>query len=337
MNLMTGRERVTATLKHTTPDRAPRDLWALPYVSLFRKDELDALLHEFPTDFGQPESSPGSSDDARDRLANPGIYTDEWGSVWEVGEPGIIGEVKRPALSDWSALATYQPPWDLVRNRDLGRADRNCATSDSFMLSPACARPFERLQFLRGTEDTFIDLAERTPEIFKLIEMIHEFYLTDVENWARSDVDGIFLMDDWGANNALLIDPVAWREIFKPLYRDYCDIIHGAGKSVFFHSDGNIEAILDDFIEIGVDAINSQLFCMDIEDLAKRYKGRITFWGEIDRQHVLPFGSPADVQAAVRRVRNALDDGTGGVIAQCEWGKDNSKENIEAVFKAWLD
>jgi hypothetical protein len=141
---MTGRERVTAALKHTTPDRAPRDLWALPYVSLFRKDELDALLREFPKDFGQPESSPGSSDDARERLATPGIYTDEWGSVWEVGEPGIIGEVKNPALSDWSALATYQPPWDLVRKRDLSRADRNCAKSDSFMLAPACARPFER-------------------------------------------------------------------------------------------------------------------------------------------------------------------------------------------------
>ena len=91
-----------------------------------------------------------------------------------------------------------------------------------------------------------------------------------------------------------------------------------------------------DLVEIGVDAINSQLFCMNIEDLAERYKGKITFWGEIDRQHVLPFGSEANVRAAVNRVRNVLDDGTGGVIAQCEWGKDNPRQNIEAVFQAWL-
>jgi uroporphyrinogen decarboxylase len=106
---------------------------------------------------------------------------------------------------------------------------------------------------------------------------------------------------------------------------------------VFFHSDGHIAAIYGDLIEIGVNALNSQLFCMDIEDLARKYKGQITFWGEIDRQHVMPFGTTDDVRNAVRRVRNALDDGTGGVIAQCEWGKDNSKENVEAVFKEWWE
>jgi hypothetical protein len=334
---MTGRQRVNATLTNAGPDRAPRDLWALPYVSLFRKDQLDELLTAYPSDFGVSQTSPGSDDTQSQHLAEPGIYTDEWGSLWEVGEPGIIGEVKRPALADWSALAAFQPPWEMVRNRDMTQTNRRCAESNLFMLSPACARPFERLQFLRGTENTFMDLVERPPEMFELIELIHEFYLADVRNWAGSDVDGVFLMDDWGSNNALLVSPKIWREIFKPLYRDYCDIIHAAGKFVFFHSDGNIEAIYGDLIDIGVDAINSQLFCMDLEDLARRYKGRITFWGEIDRQHVLPFGTPDEVRAAVRRVRNALDDGSGGVIAQCEWGKDNPKENIETVFNTWLD
>jgi len=75
---------------------------------------------------------------------------------------------------------------------------------------------------------------------------------------------------------------------------------------------------------------------MNIESLSDKYKGKITFWGEIDRQHVLPFGTPKDVRKAVLRVRRALDNGTGGVIAQCEWGKDNPRENIETVFDSWL-
>jgi len=333
---VTGRERVRAALTHTRPDRVPRDLWALPYVSLFRKEELDEALRTFPPDIGRSELSPGSSDTELQRLATPGRYMDEWGSVWELGEPGVVGEVKYPALASWSKLKTYQPPWDVVRNRDLAHANRECEQSDCFMLSPVCARPFERLQFLRGTENVFLDLAYGSPQVFKLIEMIHEFYLADVQNWASSNVDAVFLMDDWGTNQALLISPEVWRAVFKPLYRDYCDIIRAAGKFVFFHSDGNIEAIFGDLVELGIDAINSQLFCMNIEDLAERYKGRITFWGEIDRQHILPFGSEADVRAAVNRVRNALDDGTGGVIAQCEWGKDNPRHNIEAVFQAWL-
>ena len=62
-----------------------------------------------------------------------------------------------------------------------------------------------------------------------------------------------------------------------------------------------------------------------------------TFWGEIDRQHVLPFGTTDDVREAVMRVRRALDDGTGSLIVQCEWGKDNTKENIEAVFRSWSE
>ena len=334
---VTGRDRIKAALTHTGPDRAPRDLWALPYVSLFRKEELEEVLRAYPSDIGRPELSPGSGDTELARLARPGTYTDEWGSVWQLGEPGIVGEVNRPALADWSKLATYQPPWDLVRKRDLSLANCECEKSQCFMLSSVCARPFERLQFVRGTENVFLDLAYDTKEIRKLIEMIHEFYVADVTAWAESAVDGVFLMDDWGTNLALLINPDLWRSVFKPLYKDYCDVIHDAGKFVFFHSDGYIDAIYSDLIEIGVDAINSQLFCMDIERLAQKYKGRVTFWGEIDRQHALPFGSPQDVQAAVHRVRNALDDGTGGVIAQCEWGKDNSRNNIEAVFAAWLE
>lgn len=332
---MTGRDRVVATLNHQATDRPARDLWALPYVSLFEPDELNAVLSEFPCDIGRPELSPGSNDADLQHMARPGAYTDDWGSVWEIAEPGVVGEVKQPAVAEWSRLDSFQPPRHLVRDRDLAHVNRACDESDRFMLSGISARPFERLQFLRGTENTFMDLAYGTAEVGRLLEMIHEFYLTDVKSWAASNVDAVFMMDDWGTNRALLISPEMWRQFFKPLYRAYCDIIHAADKYAFFHSDGNIEAIYGDLIEVGMDAINSQLFCMDIEGLAGQYKGRVTFWGEIDRQHVLPFGSPEEVRAAVRRVREAMDDGHGGVIAQCEWGVANPTENIRAVFEAW--
>ncbi|MBZ0301707.1 MAG: methyltransferase, partial [Anaerolineae bacterium] len=264
-------------------------------------------------------------------------YTDDWGSVWHVAEAGVIGEVKEPALADWSELAHYQPPWVLLRDRNVDAINRRCVQSDQFMLSDATVRPFERLQFLRGTENLFIDLAYGTSELRRLLAMVHEYYLEDIRRWCQTDVDGVMFMDDWGANQRLLINPETWREWFKPLYREYCDLIHAAGKFAFFHTDGHTAAIYDDFVEIGIDAINSQLFVMDIEALAHKYKGRITFWGEIDRQYVLPFGSPDEVRAAVMRVRRALDDGMGGVIAQCEWGKDNPRQNVEAVFKTWLE
>ncbi len=335
--MMTGRDRVKAALTFSKPDRAPRDLWALPYVGLFQKDEFEALVEKYPMDIGASQLSPGWNDEVIQSTAKEGHYTDDWGSVWYVGEPGVIGEVKEPALADWSKLDTFQPPWHLVRKRDLSHVNRSCEESDQFMLSDVTARPFERLQFLRGTENLFVDLAYGTAEMLKLLEMVHEFYLEDVQSWCQSNVDAVFLMDDWGSKRQLLINPKTWRELFKPLYKEYCDLIHAAGKFAFFHTDGHTEAIFGDLIEVGMDAINAQLFTMDIEELARKYKGKVTFWGEIDRQYVLPFGTPEEVHEAVMRVRRALDGGTGGVIAQCEWGKFNPIENIEKVFESWME
>ena len=177
---MTGRERAKRALTFDGPDRAPRDIWALPYVQLFRKDELDELRAEFPMDIGSPQLSPGWSDKVVQATRTPGYYRDDWGSVWYVGEAGVIGEVKEPALADLSALAHFQPPWHLVRGRYLSHANRCCALSDQFMLSDVTARPFERLQFLRGTQNLYCDIGYGVPELRVLLEMVHEFYLEDI-------------------------------------------------------------------------------------------------------------------------------------------------------------
>ncbi|MBN1966387.1 MAG: methyltransferase, partial [Anaerolineae bacterium] len=212
-----------------------------------------------------------------------------------------------------------------------------CAGTDAFVLGTSAVRPFERMQFLRGTAELYLDLGLGSDEVQRLRDLVHAYFREEVARWCATDVDGISFLDDWGAQNRLLISPAMWRELFKPLYAEYCQMIHAAGKFAFMHSDGHISAIIPDLIEIGVDALNAQLFCMDIESLGQQHRGRITFWGEIDRQRVLPFGGPKDVRAAVRRVRAALDDGSGGVFAQCEWGLDVSRENVEAVFAAWME
>lgn len=334
---MTSRERVFRTLEFRNPDRAPRDLWALPGVGMMRRDELDEMVRRFPSDFGSPSVRYGESSRRSGTHGAKGVYIDEWGTQWVVAEDGVCGEVKHPQLADWNALAAFQPPWELLDGADFSQTNRSCAESDRFMKAGTGVRPFERMQFLRGSENLFLDLMCQPREFLLLRDMIHDFERRELELWARTDVDAVGFMDDWGTQHSLLIDPELWRDVFKPMYREYCRIVKGAGKRVFFHSDGHTEAIIDDLIEIGVDAVNTQIFCMDIESLAQRFKGRITFWGEICRQHILPFGSVEDVRAAVRRVRRAFDDGSGGLIAQCEWGVRDPAENIAAVFDTWLE
>lgn len=332
---MTSRERVQRTLTFQSPDRIPRDLWALPAVEMTQPEDLEEVIRRFPLDIAKPSFSPGQSKRSSGNSAEIGVYTDDWGSVWQVAERGVIGEVKEPALAEWSKLACYNPPWELIRERDLGMVDAECEKCDRFMLSDCTARPFERMQFLRGTENLLMDLAYLPSELWALREMVHEFYTEDIAQWCKTSVDGVVMMDDWGAQHSLLISPDEWRSVFMPLYRDYCDLIHDAGKFAFFHTDGHVEAIYGDLIDVGVDAINTQLFCMDIEEIGRRYKGKVTFWGEIDRQEVLPFGAQEDVREAVRRVHRALGDPSGGIIAQCEWGKNNPAGNIAAVFETW--
>jgi hypothetical protein len=119
------------------------------------------------------------------------------------------------------------------------------------------------------------------------------------------------------------------------MYAEYNEMIHAAGKFAFVHSDGYIFDVYEDLIEIGADAVNSQLFCMDIDQIGRQFKRRTTFWGEIDQQYVLSFGSVQQTRQAVRRVAAALYDGRGGVIAQCWFGPGVKPENVRAAFDEW--
>lgn len=332
VSLVDSRERVRRTLEFQAVDRAPRELWVLPGVHMSRPQEF---AEKYPSDFTGPPARYGPGLLSRGVPGMVGQYTDEWGCTFTVAEAGVIGEVKEPILKNLKD--ELHIPWEILENADLTKVDRFCETSTKFVKAGTTVRPFERLQFLRGSENLLLDLAYDRPEFHSLKDKVHRFFVAEIEMWAATKVDAVSFMDDWGTQRSLLISPVIWREVFKPLYAEYCGILKKAGKYVFFHSDGHIEQIIPDLIELGVDALNAQLFCMNIEEIGARYRGQITFWGEIDRQHILPFQGLKEVKAAVARVRKALDHGQGGVIAQCEWGNDVPQENIEAVFEAWLD
>jgi hypothetical protein len=117
------------------------------------------------------------------------------------------------------------------------------------------------------------------------------------------------------------------------MYKDYVDIAHSHGKKIFMHSDGYTLQIIPHLIEIGLDAMNAQIFCIGVDKLAP-FKGKLTFWGEIDRQHLLPYATLTEIEEAVKKVYNTLWD-NGGCIAQCEFGPGAKPENVYKVFETW--
>jgi len=329
----TSRELVRRTLEFDNPARVPRQLWLLPWAASHHPAEAAEISRRFPDDI---ISAPGFFKAELPGFGDcyaKGTSRDAWGCVFENIHPGAIGQVKEPLLADWSRLDALRYPEELL-TVDREKVNAFCRETDRFVLSGTWARPFERLQFLRGTENLFYDLADRPPELFELLGGLHDFYMKELEVWASTDVDALTVMDDWGTQDALLIAPKTWLEIFKPLYRDYIEIAHQAGKALFFHSDGHITRILPDLVELGLDAVNSQVACMGVKELGERFAGKLTFWGELDRQQVLPEGSRDDVRAAVREMRGALYR-DGGVIAQCEFGLGAKPENVIAFFEAW--
>jgi hypothetical protein len=180
----------------------------------------------------------------------------------------------------------------------------------------------------------YYDLGTENRKMFVMLERVHDFYLRLMELWCKNtNIDGFFAMDDWGFQRSLLIKPDTWIKYFKPLYRDYVNLAHKYGKKFFFHSDGFTFDIIPQFIDLGFDAVNLQIFCIGIEKIAQ-FKGKITFWGELDRQHLLPYGTPEKIDAAVRNVYSALW-ADGGAIAQCEFGIGANPANVCQMFKAW--
>lgn len=333
--MMSSRERVCRCLDFDRPDRPPRDLWTLPIVEIDNgKEAVAAFRQRWPVDFRQV---PGCRPKAIRAQGDPyaaGTATDDWGCVFENILPGVHGEVKHPILDDWSKLPDIRPPEEQLQV-DIAAVNAFCRQEEKFIFAAGWARPFERMQFLRGTENLYYDLAEEGPELRALIDLVHGFFVKQYTIWAGTGVDALVMMDDWGSQRSLLINPAQWRRLFKPLYTEYVKIAHDHGKKFFMHSDGHIQSIYPDLIEIGVDALNSQLFCMDIPELGRTAKGRIAFWGELDRQRVLPEGTPEEVRAAVAKVVEHLYDPAGGVIAQFSWEGRTPIANAEAVFAAW--
>jgi uroporphyrinogen-III decarboxylase len=333
---MNSRELVKKTLEFDKPPRTARQLWKLPWAEWNYPKEVAAILADYPPDIVAADAVPlKQTPKTYGEPYKVGEYTDAWGCVYVQKLDGIHGEVKNPVVvgeewEDFEEKIHIPVEWLTV---DIDGVNRFCAETDKFVLMGAGARIFEILQFMRGTENFYADLALDNPGMRRAMRKVHEFNCELFEVWAKTDVDALQCGDDWGSQQSLLINPKTWVEVFKPMYRDYAEIARRHGKKMFMHSDGHILAIYPHLIEIGIDALNSQLFCMDFDKL-EQFAGKITFWGEIDRHNILPFGTEEDTRVAVRKVRERLWR-NGGCIAQCEFGPGAKPENVRAVFDEW--
>jgi hypothetical protein len=333
---MTPRELVIKTLNHEPVPRVPRDLWISAGEDSSRADELAEMNVRYPSDILTFEPAPLHGKHSHGKPGKAGDWTDAWGCVWHVGDEEAAAEPKTSPLADASRIASYRPPAELLDHSRFARASKICPTTNRFVLAWSDVRPFDRLQFLRGREAALADLARGTKDTRSLLAMLHDFACKELELWAATEVDGVAFRDDWGSPDGLLVSPDLWRNLFRPMYRDYCKILHAKDKFIFFHSEGDVSDIFSDLVKLDIDAIHAQLRLMNLERLAKRYRGRVTFWGEIDRQQFQNPGTAEEFRETVLALRKALDFGRGGVIAQCTWDHGVRLQTVATFFEQWL-
>lgn len=176
--------------------------------------------------------------------------------------------------------------------------------------------------YLRGFENFMVDLVANKDFAHALMRRVTDYQAARYARFlelAGDALDVILFADDMGGQDGLYLSPRTYREMIKPYHAELLGLIKSRAKArVMFHSCGSVASLLDDFIEIGMDILNPVQVAakgMDTAELKKRYGNRVAFWGAIDTQRVLPYGTPEDVRAEVRRRIADLAPGGGYVVA----------------------
>jgi len=333
-----SQERVVAALTFKNPDQVPLDMWIHRATQLRYGKDLDALLEKHPLDivrmFGPTDRN------FYPEMSDVGDIKDPWGSTWRVLRQGINGEVKVPAIDDVEKVAAYETPlaWlaeEWRRHDDAVNRKIEAGRKQGRFILGGYIEPFQRMQFIRGTENLLLDLAGEREAALLLRDKVVDYFKIYLDYWLKKDVDAIYFSDDYGTQRALLISPAMWREVFKPAYQELMVIIKKAGKFVFYHTCGHVLDLYPEFVGLRIDAINSQLHCMGLDNVADRFAGKITFWGEMDRQGLLPSGTPEQIYREADRMKARLFVNGGGLIGHSVAGVDVPLANIEAILTCW--
>jgi hypothetical protein len=330
---MTSRERVTRAIRFSGPDRLPILHGILPGAVDRHGKRLEALLERYPSDFAGQSGRYLATEESPHY--QQGLDRDEWGCTWINLIGGVEGQVRVHPLADWRHLETYRPPDP--RAGHWGNPEVRPEPDRYWLEGGGGGRLFERMHFLRGFQALLCDIAEGRPEVRILRDLVLKHTLERLEEQLIYPMDAISFMDDWGTQDRLMIRPDAWRELFKPAYRQIVDRVHAAGKQFYFHTDGHTREILPDLIEIGVDVLNPQFSCMPLEAIAEICAGQVCISSDIDRQRLLPHGTPREIRAHVRRVVELFGGPRGGLIGRASIGPDVPYENLQAVLSAFAE
>ena len=268
---------------------------------------------------------------------------DNWGCVWEAAIDGIVGQVVGHPLDDWAKWPDYPMP-DPLTQADEGPADwpkrrENVqkARAEGKLTSGGLPHGFlfMRLFYLRGYENLMMDLIDEPPELQQLIDRLVVHNRTIVEQWLAAGVEDLIDGgDDLGTQTMSMIGREHFHRWITPAYKAIFAPARQRGMHVALHSDGYILDLMDEFIEAGVTITNPQDLCNGIDSLAREVKGRMCIRLDIDRQSIVPFGTPNDIHDLIEEEVRKLGSPAGGLEFICGIYPPTPPANVDAVCSA---
>jgi uroporphyrinogen decarboxylase len=263
------------------------------------------------------------------------IVYDVWGVGWDFCSEGV--QVKRHPIQDLKSLSNYVFPDPTARGL-MGFAEGVVAKHgrEYFVLAFQHISLFERAWALRSFENLMMDVAAEEPYLDTFLDAIADYQVKVARRFVQIGVDGVRIGDDYGSQLGLLMSPKAWRRYIKPRLARIYAVYQDASLPVFQHSCGDLRTILPDFVEMGLSVLHPlQPKAMPQDEVEAACGGRITFFGGIDTQELLPFGKPEDVREGVRRCVDLFGKQGGYIIAPSqEVMSDVPIENVNALISA---
>lgn len=326
---MTKREAVLKALRHEDVRPVPYNLAMTEQVaSSMRELTKDPLFEEHAGSYLTMETDGAFCD------LGSGLMRDNFGVVWDRGaQDGDIGVVSDYLLKEPTLNGYPFPEPDEADIR--AKCERLAARRDLFRMFGIGFSLFERAWTLRSMEELMCDMVEEPEFVDELFDRLMNYNLRVVEIACEYDIDCVHFGDDWGMQKGLIMGYPMWRRFIAPRVQRQYAFVKAKGKFVSQHSCGDCREAFPDLYEFGLDIYNTfQPEVYDIEFYKKTFGDRITFFGGISTQALLPFATPDELKAEMRRIIDILGRDGGYILAPTHaMPSDIPPENVLAFLE----
>lgn len=251
--------------------------------------------------------------------------------------PDVNTDVLYQDIED--AVANYNAP-DITRPGLFDEMEKDLAeqSGDSLVIPSGYFGIYERGYALMGFQEFMMNMAVKPKVVHELLDKITDYKVAFAEKVVEMGFKVAHHGDDLGTQMGTLFSREMFREFVLPRIKRAWQPYNDAGLPIILHSCGCLTDFIPDLIDIGMRVLEPVQPCMDLEFIKREYGKDLVFWGGIETQDLLPFGTPEQVKEMARKTIRTLGKGGGHIIAPSqEVMNDVPLENVKALLETIVE